>query len=464
MLAAFVARNRGKRLRVATPELLENSPKKGDSGRSWFIADSSLRGYDGSKNVRDEERPVTTEPEPSRAAEPQEQSSRRPRLGLITALAIFAGVVIVIIYGYLARPGWIGVSGKQFWDYLDLLIVPAALALGVYWLNRRQNERDQQAEEERSRRESDAQAAQVEHALEVENERAQDAAVQGYLDQLTQLLVTQGDDALIRMQVDDDVRQVIQARSEPLLRSLSATRSWSLILFLAVMGLLAKDRPLLSLVGADLRDVDGRGAPLEGIDLRGTNLSGANLSYANLSYANLYRANLRGAILRDAKLEAADLRSVANLSVADLIEANLIGVILSEADLSEADLGEADLSRVNFYGANLRGANLSGADLSKAFLSGANLSGAILSMANLREAYLGGVDLKYANLSGANLSDAYERTFEGTDAIHAPPRRLIANEMIEKQAGSLEGATMPNGQKYEDWLKSQGRAEDAENE
>jgi uncharacterized protein YjbI with pentapeptide repeats len=474
-----------------------------DAG-SWFIADSSLRGYDGSKNVRDEERPVTTEPEPSRAAEPQEQSSRRPRLGLITALAIFAGVVIVIIYGYLARPGWIGVSGKQFWDYLDLLIVPAALALGVYWLNRRQNERDQQAEEERSRRESDAQAAQVEHALEVENERAQDAAVQGYLDQLTQLLVTQGDDALIRMQVDDDVRQVIQARSEPLLRSLSATRSWSLILFLAVMGLLAKDRPLLSLVGADLRDVDGRGAPLEGIDLRGTNLSGANLSkanlseavlseallegvslfeanliganlseadlsyanlsYANLSYANLYRANLRGAILRDAKLEAADLRSVANLSVADLIEANLIGVILSEADLSEADLGEADLSRVNFYGANLRGANLSGADLSKAFLSGANLSGAILSMANLREAYLGGVDLKYANLSGANLSDAYERTFEGTDAIHAPPRRLIANEMIEKQAGSLEGATMPNGQKYEDWLKSQGRAEDAENE
>lgn len=55
------------------------------------------------------------------------------------------GVVEVIIYGYLERPGWIGVSGKQFWDYLDLLIVPAALALGVYWLNRRQDERDQQA-------------------------------------------------------------------------------------------------------------------------------------------------------------------------------------------------------------------------------------------------------------------------------------------------------------------------------
>jgi hypothetical protein len=30
-------------------------------------------------------------------------------------------------------------------------------------------------------------------------------------------------------------------------------------------------------------------------------------------------------------------------------------------------------------------------------------------------------------------------------------------------AVSLEGATMPNGQQYEDWVKSQGRAEDGEN-
>jgi hypothetical protein len=28
---------------------------------------------------------------------------------------------------------------------------------------------------------------------------------------------------------------------------------------------------------------------------------------------------------------------------------------------------------------------------------------------------------------------------------------------------SLEGATMPNGQKYEDWLTSKGRGDDGEN-
>ena len=36
----------------------------------------------------------------------------------------------------------------------------------------------------------------------------------------------------------------------------------------------------------------------------------------------------------------------------------------------------------------------------------------------------------------------------------------FTNEELEQQAASPEGATMPNGQKYEDWLKSKGRAED----
>jgi hypothetical protein len=37
------------------------------------------------------------------------------------------GVLGVIVYGYVARPGWVGVADKKFWDYPDLLIVPAAL-------------------------------------------------------------------------------------------------------------------------------------------------------------------------------------------------------------------------------------------------------------------------------------------------------------------------------------------------
>ena len=51
--------------------------------------------------------------------------------------------------------------------------------------------------------------------------------------------------------------------------------------------MLAKDRPLVSFAGANLRGVDGSGAPLQGVDLRGAYLYEANLSEANLSGAYL---------------------------------------------------------------------------------------------------------------------------------------------------------------------------------
>jgi uncharacterized protein YjbI with pentapeptide repeats len=62
-------------------------------------------------------------------------------------------------------------------------------------------------------------------------------------------------------------------------------------------------------------------------------------------------------------------------------------------------------------------------------------------------------------LSGANLSDA---DLSGADLSSATG---VTNEELEQQAESngLEGATMPNGQKYEDWLKSKGHGEDGEN-
>jgi uncharacterized protein YjbI with pentapeptide repeats len=130
-----------------------------------------------------------------------------------------------------------------------------------------------------------------------------------------------------------------------------------------------------------------------------------------------------------------------------------------ETDLSEANLSMADLSRSNLSGANLSGANLRAAlllrtdlqratlrraDLQRATLSNAVLMGADLSEANLSEANLRGVNLRQADLSRANLSGA----FGWTDAQF-------------RTASSLESATMPNGQNYEEWLKDkQNRGED----
>jgi Pentapeptide repeats (8 copies) len=76
-------------------------------------------------------------------------------------------------------------------------------------------------------------------------------------------------------------------------------------------------------------------------------------------------------------------------------------------------------------------------------LTGANLSGA-----NLSEAELSGADLREADLSEADLMGAVE----------------ITNEKLKQEAKSLTGATMPNGQMYEDWLKSKGIGKDEKNE
>jgi len=125
-------------------------------------------------------------------------------------------------------------------------------------------------------------------------------------------------------------------------------------------------------------------------------------------------------------LSSIDLRGI-DLSATSLVASNLAHAILTNVNLSDSDLRNADLRF-----AKLRGANLSDANLSDANLSEANLSGAALIFADLSEA-----TLRDADLSSAALSDA----------------QGITNEELEQQARSLEGATMPNGQKYEDWLK-----------
>jgi hypothetical protein len=302
---------------------------------------------------------VKAEIHSSPASEPQKSPRVRERMGWvagISALVVALGVVGVLLYGYLAKPGWVGVSDKKLWDYLELLIVPAALAIGVAWLNWAQRTRERKAEE-----------SQKERQLEIEDQRAQDVALQALLDQLTLLLLEKQGDKLVRMKADGDVRKVVQARAEPLLRSLNATRRWSLVLFLAVVGLLAKDRPIISLAGADLRGVDGRGAPLEGVDLAGANLTEAQLESANLRSANLFEANLREANLFEAKLDRA------NLAGCNLEKATLFGADLGYANLQGTNLRNAILAQTDLRNANLQGADLEGADFWDALLEGAKM-------------------------------------------------------------------------------------------
>ena len=294
-----------------------------------------------------------------------------------------------------------GFRGKTVWDWLALLIVPVVLVGFGLWFTAQQDQRQQQTENRRAEAER-----------ELAEQRAQDEALQAYLDQMSQLILER---KLLEVEQGhavhepgDPVHTLAQARTSTAILRLDAEHNESVTHFLINSGLAVRSKASARLLrGSTLSHAKLSGAHLPNADLGDADLSGADLSNALLLNANLIGADLSGADLSNALLDNADL--MAHLPNADLSGANLIG-----ADLSEANLSGANVSEANLIGADLSGAVLLNADLSDAVLDNANLSGA-----------------------------------EG-----------ITNEQLEQQAASLEGAKMPNGQKYEDWLKSKVREED----
>jgi uncharacterized protein YjbI with pentapeptide repeats len=315
----------------------------------------------------------------------QQQSRWRPTRGqLLWAVGIAAVLAAAVLVGYRYH--------ITLWDWIKLLVVPVVIAGGGIWFNRQQRERE----------------------LEIAEQRAQDEALQAYLDGMAQLL-TDKERPLHRAQPGDNLSSVARARTLTVLPRLDAERKARVAQFLYESSLINKERPALDLSGGNL----GSGADLSGARLTRATLEDADLSGVNLQSANLSDANLMGA----------------NLTETELIRANLSRAILN-TDFRARYTGETDLSR-----AHLTRANLMGADL-----GGVNLEGAKLQYVNLSETNLQGANLESADLSYADLSG---------DAG-------ITNEELEQQTSSLEGATMPNGQKYEDWLKDREKRQQDE--
>jgi uncharacterized protein YjbI with pentapeptide repeats len=324
-------------------------------------------------------------------------------------------------------------GGQTVWDWLHLLsalAIPVVLAIVGLWFTAQQDARQQQIEDNRAQQAQKIENQRAEAERELAEQRAQDETLQAYLSQMSQLMLER---KLLEAEPGDPVHTLAQARTSTAILSLDAEHNESVTRFLINSGLAVKSDPsprLLTeialenatlshahLPNAGLSDADLSDADLSGADLSGADLSGAELPHADLSEAVLGEADLSDALLSGANL------SPANLSGADFSRANL-----SDADLSPANLSDADLSP----------AILSGADFSRAWLVGTNLSKTSLDEADLSEAVLRGANLEGANLKGANLSHAY-----------------VSEEQLAA-ARSLAGATMPNGQKYEDWVKGRG--------
>jgi hypothetical protein len=288
----------------------------------------------------EEERPTGLEPQRTPGGRAREFATIlvgdwRPAEGQVwqwIRIAVLVGSVLLVVLLILYIIGLL--FGITLLNLLKVLAVPFTVGAAVPLLNWLQKKRE----------------------LDVENQRAQDEALQAYLDEMSQLL-TDKDRPLHRArQKGDRLTTVARARTLTVLTRLDSERKGSVVQFLFETGLIYGKHSVLDLSKADLR---------------GVNLEGAYLTYANLP--------------------AVDLRG--------------------------ADLSETSLSMANLSG----GAKLGGAIMVGTWLTGTDLTGA---------------DLSDANLSDANLSDA----------------KGLSLEQLKKLK-SFDRATMPNGQKYEEWLE-----------
>ena len=358
----------------------------------------------------------------------QQQARWRPsRTQILWAVGIVIALVVLIRLGYAYQWTGFGQSkvnenvqpAKTLWDWLDLLIVPVVLAIGGYLFTRAENRATQAATEQ----------------------RAQDEALQAYLDQMGQYQLDTNT-SLRKSSKGDEVQILARARTLTVLQRLEGERKRSVLQFLYESRLITKDHldtdgPVLDLEQANLSK-----ACLSYARLMGVYLSGADLSYANLREAYLHNADLSRANLMYVNLGAAYLGS-ATLVLANLSYANLSSAFLSRPYDPRSTGAIPDWPIVS--GENPRSDapsnnDTQGADLRYAQLIGANLSEANLSEANLSEANLTGANLTGANLTGADLTNA-----DLTDA-NLMGIQGITQEQLKTQAKSLVRAIMPNGQ------------------
>jgi nitrate/nitrite transporter NarK len=96
----------------------------------------------------------------SSSAGPEERSSRVP--SWLVVLAAFLGAVVGVIAARLGSFGFavsFGFAEKTVWNYLDVFLVPVAVAAATAWLTWAQNKRQRKDEDAQEKRASSREPA-----------------------------------------------------------------------------------------------------------------------------------------------------------------------------------------------------------------------------------------------------------------------------------------------------------------
>jgi len=368
--------------------------------------------------------------------------------------------IILIIGTWMAIsvpkfPEWTGINGKTAWNLAEILIIPIALSLVAFFLNKRQKETE--TEIAKQQRETDR---------ELSENRLQEGELQAYYDRMSQLLLEYN---LRTSEPNAEVRSVARARTVTVLRNLDTQRKQAVFQFLFEAGLINREKIIVSLEGASIEKMNFAGMKIHNIllgrldlsnvyfsrsvfqfcdfsrsnmssaqfidtacldcifddanlrkalargfhgvsssfvgsDLSGSDFAGANLPTTKFDRAEMQGIDLRGANMFKSSLQEANLTR-ANLETVNLQQANLFGANIKDAVLRLVIATQADFHLASLQGANLENANLQSSILERAILQGANLTNAHLGDANLRGANLVGANLTNAILDGVQVED-----------------------------------------------------------
>lgn len=297
-----------------------------------------------------------------------------------------ATVVVVVVFRFYRRGG-LGFADKTFWHWLELILVPAAIALGILLLNSLEKRRDRRIRIEADRRD----------------------ALERYYDRMKDLILNHG---LLTSAKGDPARVLAQALTYATVRELDGNRKGDVLRFLHNAQLIRRGDSKVSLVSA--------------------NFSNAVLVNTNLENAELSLCHFRGADFRRARLKGA------NLYAADMGRANMSNACLEDAVLAHANFDDADLQGTQFDGAQVFRTGFYRATLSGAFFGGSKtilvLNGTELTK---RDAEVHEANFMEANLSGVHISSGQLDECSLLGAIMPdgqPYESWLANQPTEVQA------------------------------
>ncbi len=147
---------------------------------------------------------------------------------------------------------------KTLWEWMELLLVPAALAAASVWFAQVQKNED---------RETAKKARELDREIALERQSQQ--TLENYLDRMKELLLDRG----LGIDAEVEVKRLARTLTLNVLRELDGTRNSQIIQFLQESELIGGTE-VVDLKRAKLMDAKLMDANLSEADLSGANLSG----------------------------------------------------------------------------------------------------------------------------------------------------------------------------------------------